>query len=202
LEVVAVDLYRLTRLAVAVVSALSVFLFIPAAASAAPPATNKVSRSPAATTSYQIYPGSTNASCLNVKGGSKSNDVAIILYRCINPVPADEQWVFKYFSSVDAYEISSVSDNKCLNIPNATYADNVQIVQYDCSGSYLTYWDKWIAFPMPPAYPNYYQLQSLGDSSYCLNIKGNLVNDGTSLVLYKCTNAGFGGAPNDRFTWN
>ncbi len=154
---------------------------------------------------YQLFPESTHGSgsdngskCVEVPNASTANGTGIDIWTCGSITPLHHRWWFdNVTSNTGAYYIYNGNDHKCMNIKGAVIKNSTPIVQWTCSDSDLVLWDKWIT-KRKQSSPDYYQIQSYMDPSYCLNIKGNATANNTALILYKCS---ANGTANDLFRW-
>jgi non-reducing end alpha-L-arabinofuranosidase len=133
---------------------------------------------------YQVL-GIQSRKCINVPGGSTSNNVTIIIYTCQNPAVQNDQWWAEDHGN-DIWEIWSVRSGKCLTVRNASMDNNAPIIQYDCSMGGNETWD----------------LASNGTiintkSKKCLTVKNADTANGTTLLQFTCN-----GASNQRWTWS
>jgi hypothetical protein len=86
--------------------------------------------------------------CLNVQGGSTANSARIIQYTCGGSETTNDQWYLRYklkYDGHDYYQIENRKSGKCLNVPGASSANSVDLIQYTCSSTARN--DKWTWAP-------------------------------------------------------
>jgi hypothetical protein len=181
---------RSSRAAAALVAALLLCLGLTSVPADAGPRTGAPLRAMsvgqlAATTGYTTnYPYNIqfqhSGKCIDVPGAVTTN-VQLQQYTCV--LQANEYW---YLTPVSpdgyAFEISSGSSGKCMNIQGDTYLNGTAIIQYPCG----SYGNEWFELFTNPASPGYYQIASFENINMCLNIAGASPYNGAKLQLYRC----------------
>jgi hypothetical protein len=123
--------------------------------------------------------------CLDVPGGDGRDNVLIQQYT-INNGP-NQHWTITQVGNASdgdpVYTITSVASGKCLDVPNGSADDNVQIQQYQCHGGPNQQW-KFV-----PVGNGYYAIRNAATGLY-FDIPSGSIDDSTILQQYHYNGGG------------
>ncbi|HYN94760.1 MAG TPA: RICIN domain-containing protein [Pilimelia sp.] len=92
------------------------------------------------------------------------------------------------------YHIKNRNNGLCLNVRDASTANNAQVIQYRCN---LTLNNDWLmVMQIRVGGHDFYQLRNR-NSQKCLNVQGGSLSPGAALIQYTCSST----ARNNMFTW-
>ncbi|MER5228282.1 RICIN domain-containing protein [Streptomyces flaveus] len=86
---------------------------------------------------WQIQFGVGAGKCMNVKGASTLNSAAVIQYTCSYSA-SNNLWHLDKVTNVgglDWYRIRNQRSDKCLNVPQASTAFDINLIQYTCGAA-------------------------------------------------------------------
>lgn len=139
-----------------------------------------------------VYLGALNDKCLNNPNSSKANGTRMIIYTCVTPDVANQDWYFGPQGGNPYYNIWNGASNKCLTVLNASTVNNAPIIQYTCTAGANEEW-----YPI-------WEGQSCGldarchdvywvvnrNSEKCLTVTNASQANGATLLQYDCTDNG------------
>jgi hypothetical protein len=116
--------------------------------------------------------------CLNIKGGTTTDDTPVVQYNCSDSFTNDKFKVVP--SGTGTYQIIATFDNKCLNVYKGTDTNNTPVHQYTCSTATNSLW-KFV----PVAGKATFRIVS-ADSGKCLNVYEGSQAINTAVNIYTC----------------